>query len=289
MKLLSFGEILFDCFGDRRALGGAPLNFAAYAALLGAEAHLASAVGADPLGDEALAAVRALGVMTDAITRHTAWETGRCLVSLGEDGTPTYRLLEEVAYDHIEPPADSTAYDVFYLGTLALRSPHNRKTLAAILASHTFSEVITDLNIRPPFYSEESIRLCLGAATVAKISEEELPTVTATLFGEALSPDVAATRLAAAYPHLHTVLITLGERGALTYTEGRRYACPAVPVRAVSAVGAGDSFAATFLSYRQRGADVPTALRLASAVAAFVVSHTGAIPDGIRAYLATLE
>ena len=289
VRLLSFGELLFDCFGDTHTLGGAPLNFAAYAALLGAEVDLASAVGTDALGEEALRAVRALGIGTDTVARHREHGTGRSIVSLGEDGSPTYSLLRDVAYDYIEPTPKERTYDVFYFGTLALRSRHNRRTLQAILASHSFREVITDLNIRPPFYSEESIRTCLGAATVAKISDEELPTVTEALFGKRMEPDTAAARLMAAYPHLHTVLITLGAQGALAYTDKGRYACPAVPVHAISTVGAGDSFAATFLMNRLKGKDIPAALQAASAVAAYVVSQTGAIPSGIREHLAAIS
>ena len=45
MKLLSFGEILFDVFTDNSHIGGAPLNFAAHAAKQGADAWIVSAVG----------------------------------------------------------------------------------------------------------------------------------------------------------------------------------------------------------------------------------------------------
>ena len=33
ITLLSFGEVLFDCFGDARLLGGASLNLAAHTAI----------------------------------------------------------------------------------------------------------------------------------------------------------------------------------------------------------------------------------------------------------------
>ena len=58
MKLLSFGEIIWDNLPTGKKLGGAPLNFAAHSALLGADAVLVSAVGSDPLGKEALGMIR---------------------------------------------------------------------------------------------------------------------------------------------------------------------------------------------------------------------------------------
>ena len=61
MKLISFGEVLWDIYPDGKCIGGAPFNFAAHAARLGEEAYLLSAVGKDALGEETLAAVRAAG------------------------------------------------------------------------------------------------------------------------------------------------------------------------------------------------------------------------------------
>jgi fructokinase len=45
MKILSFGEIIWDVYPDRRALGGAPLNFAIHFAARGGSAYMLSAVG----------------------------------------------------------------------------------------------------------------------------------------------------------------------------------------------------------------------------------------------------
>lgn len=285
IRILSFGEVLFDSFGDTHMLGGAPLNLAAHAALAGAEVYLASAVGYDELGEKAVEGARALGVKTDHVTRVAEKKTGQCLVTLGEDGSPTYRLLSDVAYDYIAPPEGEESFDVLAFGTLALRGEHNRRTLEEILAAHSFDEVFTDLNIRAPFFSEESIRLCLSAATIVKISDEELPTVTRTLFGESLDPDASVARIGAAYPRIRLFLITLGERGSLCYTGERRYEMPITPTTAVSTVGAGDSFGATFLVRYLATRDIPAALRAASVVAAFVVAHRGAVPDGMRAFL----
>ena len=54
MKILAFGEILWDIFPNKKCIGGAPLNFAAHAAKQGSEAYILSAVGQDTFGDEAI-------------------------------------------------------------------------------------------------------------------------------------------------------------------------------------------------------------------------------------------
>ena len=50
MRILSFGEILWDVFPTEKKIGGAPFNFAAHAARLGAESYMVSAVGSDENG-----------------------------------------------------------------------------------------------------------------------------------------------------------------------------------------------------------------------------------------------
>lgn len=45
LRIVSFGEVLFDIFDDGARLGGAPLNLAVHLHRLGAESLLVSAVG----------------------------------------------------------------------------------------------------------------------------------------------------------------------------------------------------------------------------------------------------
>ena len=50
--IVGIGEILWDIFPDRKALGGAPANFAYHCKNLGHEAYAVSAIGHDTLGQE---------------------------------------------------------------------------------------------------------------------------------------------------------------------------------------------------------------------------------------------
>ena len=54
MKILSFGDIIWDVYPDKACIGGALLNFSAHVKKSGAESYLMSAVGNDPLGEDAL-------------------------------------------------------------------------------------------------------------------------------------------------------------------------------------------------------------------------------------------
>ena len=280
IKLISFGEVLWDIYPDEKCIGGAPFNFAAHAARLGASSYLLSAVGKDTLGEETLAAVRAEGVRTELISCSNK-KTGQCLVTLDERNIPSYHLLPSVAYDDIAMPTLPLDADVFYFGTLALREAHNRALLEEILKKHSFGEIFCDLNIRPPFSTREATRFAVENATVLKISDEELPTVLSFLDMPSDMPyDTAARALAETYKNLSIVLITRGADGAHLYEAkgNREYNTPAVKTETVSTVGAGDSFAAAFLTRYLTARDMVSALAFASKVAAFVVSKKEAVP-----------
>ena len=121
IKILSFGEILWDVYTNKRCLGGAPLNFAAHAKRSGAESFLCSAVGNDELGKEARVEISRLGIDDRFLTTVVDRSTGKCIVTLNEKSVPKYDLLEDVAYDRI--PFDErfkkAEFDEFALGTLA--------------------------------------------------------------------------------------------------------------------------------------------------------------------------
>ena len=280
MKILAFGEILWDIFPNKKCIGGAPLNFAAHAAKQGSEAYILSAVGQDTFGDEAIKFLKDKKIKTDYVKRGQL-ETGKCLVTLDEKGVPSYNLLSGVAWDEIEGEI-SENFDVFYLGTLALRSEVNLNSVKNLLGSNSFKEIFADVNIRPPHYSAESITLLAENATILKISDEELPVYLSELgFATEYSYKNAAKLIAEKFGNLRLVIITLGEKGAFVYDAENRleYAVDAEKTETISTVGAGDSFSATFICEHMKGSTIPVCLSRASKVAAFVVSCVGAIPD----------
>lgn len=183
MKLLSFGEIVWDIFPASAHIGGAPLNLAAHAALQGAKAWIISCVGNDDLGKKAVDEIERLGVKTNYVSVCDK-PTGQCIVTLDENAVPSYNLISDAAYDCIStsPALHSEKFDVLSFGTLALRKKHNIAALKELISYGKYNEIFADLNIRSPFYSEESILFCMQNATIVKISDEELPVVTQAIF-----------------------------------------------------------------------------------------------------------
>lgn len=279
MKLVTFGEIVWDIYPDQRCIGGAPLNFAAHAAALGAEAYVISAVGNDELGIAAREALYRFGVNDTLVATVPEYPTGQCLVTLGANAVPQYRLLENTAYDHIAacPPVQAEA---LVFGTLIQRSESNVQVLRRLLESGEFAEVFCDVNLRAPYYDKKSVEQCLQSATMLKVSREELPAMASLVFGDTL-PDYAAEahRLMQQYSHIRVLIVTLDSDGAYVLdAAGQEYRHAAEPVAVVSTVGAGDSFGAAFLVSYSQTHDIASSLDAAIYRSAFVVAHKDAVP-----------
>jgi len=285
MKMLSFGEILWDVYPSSKAIGGASLNLAAHAALLGNDAYLATAIGDDELGKEALEVARKLKINDKFIFTLSDKETGAVIVTLNEKGIPSYEIKDNVAYDFIkQPEIGRYCFDVLAFGSLALRHNDNKKTLEAILSANSFSEIYTDLNIRLPHSTKKSVNFCLSNATIVKVSDEELPTVSGWIFSKEYSPEDFAIEIAKKYSKIKLIIITMGEKGSFAFDTAKAefYYCDAIATKVVSTVGAGDSFGAAFLTKYFQGMDINTCLNFASKLSSYVCSKKDAVPDFIE-------
>ena len=282
MTVLSFGEVLWDVYPDKEFIGGAPLNFAAHFAKCTGKSYMLSAVGEDALGQKTFETIESLGVDTKYINKSTK-QTGKCLVTLNEKGVPSYNLLCDVAYDDINGNnIKGQTFDALYFGTLAFRSQNNLETLCNVIGNNNFSEIFVDLNIRPPYFSKDSIDFALKNAGIVKISDEELDTVmqnSKAPFCETC--DDCCRVLSESYKNIKIVIITKGENGAFAYDcrENKSFEVKAHKVKVASTVGAGDSFCASFLSKFLKGEGLQSCLEFASKVSAFVVSKHEAIPE----------
>ena len=88
--IVGIGEILWDIFPDRKALGGAPANFAYHCMQLGHEAYAVSAIGKDPLGEEVKRELANKGLQH--ILQEVSFPTGKVLVTLAETGSGSYDI-----------------------------------------------------------------------------------------------------------------------------------------------------------------------------------------------------
>lgn len=281
MKTLAFGEVLWDVYESSKHIGGAPLNFCAHFKKSGGKSWILTAVGNDQLGKETVCEIEKLGVNTDYIFT-VEKQTGKCLVTLDENSVPTYNLLNDVAYDYIQAPCiPNSFFDVLYFGSLALRGENNLAVLKKLISKNHFKDIFVDINIRPPFFSRETIEFAFKNATIVKISSEELPIVMEILNASVMPIKECTKAICKMFLNLRMLIITDGGNGALVYdhVNNSYYQAKAQKVKVISTVGAGDSFSAAFLANYIKNNDIQKSLEFAIKVSGYVVSCREAIPD----------
>ncbi len=90
--VIGLGELLWDMFPAGKKLGGAPANFAYISSLLRDSGVVASRVGQDDLGRQAISCVKALGGGTGEIQTDSIHPTGTVEVSIDNDGQAKFEM-----------------------------------------------------------------------------------------------------------------------------------------------------------------------------------------------------
>lgn len=297
-KILAFGEVLWDMLASGKQIGGAPGNFAYHARALGDDALVVSSVGCDRLGEEVFSTFRSLGIPTDFLRIDPDRPTGSVEVELDADGQPSYTIVENVAWDKIEPDRAVLDFaqnaDAVCFGSLACRSAENLAALQEILnLVQENALVVFDLNLRKPFYSAELIERLLASCNVFKLNDDELAVlaelrgakfVEKTFFepnGRSLAPEKRrfVERLMREFP-LRFFILTCGSSGSFLFDRaGNESFAQATPVETVSTVGAGDAFTAVCVNGFLAGKPLDAIHQRASRCAAFVCTRSGAMPQ----------
>ena len=176
---------------------------------------------------------------------------------------------EDIRRDGIEVnllPADleKIQADIIHLGTLladdfsleVIKYLAGRSTLAADVQG--FLRKVEDEKVFPVDWAEK--KEALKYIHTLKANESEMEVLTG-----CAEPHEAA--LLIADWGVKTVLLTLGDKGSLIYTEGQFYDIPAYPtLQVVDATGCGDTYMAGYLYKRSQGASYQEAGCFAAAM-----------------------
>lgn len=281
VSFLGLGELLWDCFPDRRLPGGAPANVAFHAQQLGLSAATVTRVGMDPLGDEICQFLRSQGLCLDLVQRDPAHGTGTVTVEAGSAGTK-YTFKPDSAWDFLEPTpaliAAMKSAKAVCFGTLAQRCPVSRNAIHACLTEASpHCLIVYDVNLRPPFYERDWIERSLQKARVAKLNDDEVR-VLSTMLGATETSNGGFARWLAERFDLELVCVTRGGDGCVLVGDNQVVDLPGVPVQVVDTVGAGDSFTAALIQTRLSGWPLRRSAEFANRVGALVASRPGAMP-----------
>ncbi|WP_443052762.1 sugar kinase [Streptomyces sp. JV176] len=268
-----------------RTIGGAESNVACALAGAGHTVKWVSSVGADGFGDHLVEAIGAYGVDTSGVRRDPDRPTGIYFRTATDRATDVH----EVAYYRAGSAASALApgtlpYEdlwagrVLHLsgitpalsdGCLALTRELTRRAPGRPLLSF-------DINHRPGLWRDtDGARVLLDLARGADL----------VLVGEDEAAEAwdlhGADAIRAALPEPRTLVVKRGSEGATAYTRTRTGSgdtvttVPALRVDVVAPVGAGDAFAAGFLSATLRGLPVAARLRHGHLMAAAALTVAG--------------
>ncbi|MFG3013449.1 sugar kinase [Streptomyces cinerochromogenes] len=269
-----------------RAIGGAESNVACALAAFGHTARWVGRVGADGFGDHLVERIAGYGVDVTAVHRDPDRPTGVYFRTAGDRGTGAH----EVAYYRAGSAASAmslTTVDlaavraarVLHLsGITAALSDDCRELLHELTAPAPGRPTVSfDVNHRPGLWRDrEGGRVLLELARRADIvfvGEDEAEEA----WGVTGGPDAIRREL----PEPGVLVVKQGEKGATAF-EGR---CtgergtgtfePALRTAVVATTGAGDAFAAGFLSATLRGLPVRGRLRHGHLFAAAALTAPG--------------
>jgi sugar/nucleoside kinase (ribokinase family) len=274
-------EAIYDAMGPAIEIsGGSAANTIVGIASLGARAAFIGKVKDDLLGRAFAHDIRASGVAFDTPPAFEGASTARCYVLVTPDGERTMNTYLGAAQDlH---PADIDAELVAGSAITYLEGylwdPKNAKDafLKAAAIAHNAKRVVA-LTLSDAFcvdrWRDEFLQL-MRSRTVDLVfaNEAELHSLYQT--GDF---DSAITALRA---DVDVAVVTRSEKGCVVVSRDATEAVPAYPVeRVVDTTGAGDLFAAGFLTGLARGADDRTCGRLGALAAAEVIGHLGARPE----------
>lgn len=281
VNVISFGEVLFDVFGEEKKIGGAPLNIALRMASYGFPVAMISAVGNDEDGKVILDYTRQNDIQISGINVSEEYETGIVQVSLNESGSATYEIRFPSAWDFIsvdEKIKDIVKdADVFFYGSLASRNEVSQKTLFSLLDSNDTMFKVFDVNLRKPFYSIQLLEKLMSKADFIKFNDEEILEIAQEMGFQ--SDDLTSTiYFLAEKTNANAICVTLGKHGSVLLWNNDLYKHEGYPVKVADTVGAGDSFLASLISKLLTDHNPKEALDFASAVGALVASYSGANP-----------
>lgn len=276
-----FGEVLVDCLPSGNVVGGAPFNVAIHLERYGQEVCFLSRIGADSYANQILDLIKD-SKLKETLQQDDDYKTGFVSVAF-EDGEPQYTIHTNVAWQHINVPTDLVS-DYIVFGSLGTYFDHNKKSLNQLITQSPKATKFCDINLRTPFYDRQHVLYCLEHADILKINEVEEEYVRNTIGASNLDEMVQVLKEKF---NIETVLITRGEKNVEVFDQGKSTKIDAIRVDSKEfkdPIGAGDSFAATFIHESLQGKDIKTAVEKGIHFAAQICKVHGALPEHLALY-----
>jgi len=251
--------------------GGKGANQAVAAARLGAQVSMVGRVGRDTFAGPLLDNLATAGIDHSFVTQDPQAATGVALIVVDDAGQNS--IVVASGANMRLSPADVDRAEAAIAGAdvllLQLESPLETVTRAAEVARAHGANVI--LNPAPARLLPGPL---LSLVDVLIPNESETALFTGLPVGDQAEAEAAAEVLRKT--GVGTVILTLGERGALLVCESETVISPAFDVTPVDATAAGDAFVGGFAVALAEGRSLAEAVRWGNAAGALTTTKLGA-------------
>jgi 2-dehydro-3-deoxygluconokinase len=261
-------------------VGGAESNVACGLAHLGHKVEWLSRLGDDPLGDSIEDFLVSRGVGTTRVARDPERPTGVYFKDSADQRTKVYyyrsgSAAAAMSRSEVDPQALRGARLLHVSGITPALSPTCNDLVQALIVDrpHDVPTVSFDVNYRPGLWSVAEaaprLRELALAADVVVVGRDEAQT----LWGTTTSDEVREL-----LPDVPQLVVKDNDVGATCFSEEGTSFQPALEVRVVEPVGAGDAFAAGYLSGLLQGLTPDVRLRHGHVLAALTLQHNSDLP-----------
>jgi fructokinase len=281
--------LLTEAMADgKTASGGSVANTCAVASALGARVCFLGKVANDAMGEAFARDISALGVHYPTAPLHASVPTARCLILVTPDGQRTMNTYLGAGGEFSLRDLDETiiaASAITYLEGYLFDPPAAQAAFAEAAKMARAAGRKTALSLSDPFcvdrHRDGFRRLIAEGVDILFANEAEI----CSLYQRNDFADAAADAAA----DVALAVLTMSEAGSLIVQGINRTEIPAVATSVVDTTGAGDAYAAGFLTAYAQGRPVHEAGYLGAQAAALAISQIGARPpaEALKALIAS--
>lgn len=254
--------------------GGKGANQAVGCARMGQDVFFYTCLGKDRIGKDGLAMLKAEGIDVSQVKYSDYNSTDVGLIVVDEQSGNNRIIVQYSACQEIEPK-DIEKLRIQIEKSDLVVTQFEMKVETVVYLSKLCKEVDTPLLLNPAPYCKAPEELFKNGCDYLTPNESEARQMLDMKPDDPSSDEKIAEKLIE--KGIKNVVMTRGEKGVLVANEHGIIVIPGMKVKAVSTVGAGDTFTAAFAVAISERMNLKDAVSFANAAAALSVTHQGQI------------
>jgi sugar/nucleoside kinase (ribokinase family) len=264
-----------------QAAGGSAANTAYWAAQLGGEVGFIGKISNDDLGKQFKASVKKSGLKDFTVFETEENQTGHCAIFITPDGERTMNTyLGAGAFLSIKDLNEDAikSAEILYMEGYLWDKPTSKEAFLYAAKLNKLSGGKNAITLSDVFcvemHRESFIEFIKDSIDFVFCNEEEITALTMKN-----STDEAIDFFLDQFPDVEELVCTLGPKGALVISNGKKVHYEATEAEVVDKTGAGDYFAAGYLYGIQKQLTKDESADIANRSAAYVISEVGVRPN----------